>query len=352
MEGRSIQQKKYFTSKSSVKGAQLDMKNDKVFTPVDLVKKIIPNFVEILNNLQDDNSRNLLMPLSSGHASPVYALALCENKSYLYSGDKSGEVKVWDLGPTKNIYTFNAHSGAVRTLVVDNEYLYSGSADGSIKQWDISKLEQSEVKFTEFKHEDSNILADEDKKGIYTLAIDSSRKVLYSGGNNDVINIWDTSSGKSIGTIGTIDDMHSKYVETLMIGLDGYLYSAGHNGEIAVWDKNSKNKTPLKVLHHNGSSEMIYALAMDSNQVLYSAGYQDRKIKAWNVKTGQLIRVLGEHKFPILSLTSSAEGWLLSGDHEGKIKIWDTRNIVNSKDESKFIWEIYEVLMSMLVLLL
>ncbi|WP_009633668.1 serine/threonine-protein kinase [Synechocystis sp. PCC 7509] len=85
---------------------------------------------------------------------------------------------------------------------------------------------------------------------------------------------------------------------------------------------NISNITLAKTLKNH--SQPVWATSISDNGQVLASGSQDRTIKVWNVRTGQLQRTLLGHKDTVRSLAMSAEGrTLASGSGDTTIKLWD-----------------------------
>ncbi len=70
------------------------------------------------------------------------ALGVALNMRLVASGDKDGNVTLWDLFESRKLVTFRAHSDRVTAVAfsADGKTLATGSFDKTVKVWDISKV--------------------------------------------------------------------------------------------------------------------------------------------------------------------------------------------------------------------
>jgi len=71
----------------------------------------------------------------NGHAHPVTAMASIA-PTHLFSGDRHGNIKVWNLGAAGCTQTLEkAHDKSIMSMIVWQGVLISGALDGTIKVW-------------------------------------------------------------------------------------------------------------------------------------------------------------------------------------------------------------------------
>lgn len=77
----------------------------------------------------------------NAHNKGVSAIALVENDKLLISGGCEGQVRLWDISPTKQqlICTLKEHKGPISAIHINkfNDEAVSASTDGSCIIWDI-----------------------------------------------------------------------------------------------------------------------------------------------------------------------------------------------------------------------
>jgi WD40 repeat protein len=94
---------------------------------------------------------------------------------------------------------------------------------------------------------------------------------------------------------------------------------------ISFWDMREfpGNETLRQILFFPGHTELVESLALSPDQKLLASGSRDRKIKIWNMVSGQEMAVLGGHGKRIRSLAFSPDGRLLaSAGDDGTVRIW------------------------------
>src|SRR5512145_760565 len=142
-------------------------------------------------------------------------------------------------------------------------------------------------------------------KPINTVAFSPDGRWLASGGKDDTIKIWDTSTGYVLRTLYA----HSSNVNAIAVSPDGKLLAS------ASGDRTDKRD--LSTFKRGG----------------IVGGVQDNTVKIWDVQTGQQIKVLSGHELPVGGVAFSIDGRSLTSASGDSVKVWDvsTGNEIRSQ---------------------
>jgi WD40 repeat protein len=140
---------------------------------------------------------------------------------------------------------------------------------------------------------------------------------LASAGRDQVIKLWNTSTG---GLINILNG-HSDWVNSLVYSPDGkILVSGSRDKTIKVWNVSTGRE--IRILSDHNNSVCSLAFSPDGNTL--ASGSADKTIKLWNVSTGKVITTLKGHSDSVLSLSYNPDGKILaSGGADNTIKLWD-----------------------------
>ncbi|KAI4336250.1 hypothetical protein L6164_014797 [Bauhinia variegata] len=217
------------------------------------------------------------------HSDTVSGLVVNQTLMYSVSWDKS--LKIWDVADNyRCLESVKAHEDAINAVAVSDEgTVYTASADGCIRVWERDdKLRRYALERT----------LEKQKSTVNALALNGDGKLLFSGGCDGVITVWErkvndgsendmVSCEKLWGHVGAI---------LCLINVEGVLASGSADQTVRVWQ-----------WQHDGANA--------SARVGYCC-------KA----------VLKGHEKPIKSLAAySSNGvvTIFSGSLDGYIKVWD-----------------------------
>lgn len=127
---------------------------------------------------------------------------------YLASGSEDGKIRVWDLMKHKAIATLDSHVSVVRSISFSKERnaLVSASRDKTAIIWDSLSWKAKKVIPT--------------LEGLESVGFLKSGTFMYTGGESNILRIWETESGREVTkeqTVGSDDDgiLHILYNTSL-----------------------------------------------------------------------------------------------------------------------------------------
>lgn len=113
----------------------------------------------------------------------VSSVDFSQDGAYLGIGIGSGEVELWDISTSQKLRTMSGHAGQIAALSWNQHILSSACGDGSIWHHDVRVP----------RHKVMELLGHSGE--VCGLKWRSDGEVLASGGNDNVVNIWDTRLG-------------------------------------------------------------------------------------------------------------------------------------------------------------
>jgi WD40 repeat protein len=149
-----------------------------------------------------------------------------------------------------------------------------------------------------------------------SVALSANGQLAVSGLDN-VIRVWNTSTGECLQTIpgvGTGD--------TLCLSKDGSsVLSENAGATIRIWSTISGQC--LKTLE--GHTKRISCQLLSQDESILVTGSFDKTVRLWNLATGACLRIFVGHEEGITSLDLSSDGsLLLSGSFDKTVRAWDT----------------------------
>lgn len=265
------------------------------------------------------------------HTATVKSVVFSPDAARVASFSIDGEIMVWEVESGKRIRTIRVGTERCRAITLSPDSKHVLCARGKqLELWNV----RSEKNVRRFEAHEGTIVS---------VAFDSTGRMAVSGGqlkeplsnavaqsSNDEspsgeVILWDVSSGELIRRFGSGQHKSS----CVRISPDGKLIaSAGfekdENGEarfrVHVWDMETGKHE--KTLNH-ASLIGVIAFSPDSRFIL--SGCLDRKIRLWDLKSGQNLRRFRWHRSDgaVHSVAFSPDGKLvLSADALG-IDLWD-----------------------------
>jgi WD40 repeat protein len=216
----------------------------------------------------------------------VWALAFSPNGSVIASGDRSGEVRLWNTADGAPLRTFAAHDKAIWSLAFtpddkrlvtssdrevrlwdagtgdlvatlqneggtntraalspDGATLAVASVDGRVRLWDLAKTQVVR-----------DIAADVDV--VWSIAFSPDGRVLATASSNEVVALWDIGTGEQRGSLTG----HTGGATDLTFLADGVtLVAVDRTGALHLWDTQSDRPLTGAWQAHAGASWRIAA---------------------------------------------------------------------------------------------
>ena len=318
------------------------------------------------------------------HAGGVNALAYSPDGTRFVSASEDGTAKVWDLGNGREVVTYRGHvdqpgdptkAGTNVLGVADVSYhprkpIVATCSGNQVHLWDPETGKAIKTVLTIEKSD----------KPLKTLAFSPDGRFLAIGGDDGILRIIDSESGKATYTspsrntrlekvswspngnmvvVGDASMQVSVYapkqanqLAMAVQGVDrgavlgvaftadsGSVLTCGEDGKIHLTagpkpDGTNAANTATKIspdyVGHNGAVTCL-ALVPPKGQLLVSGG-ADRTVRVWDVASKKQIRSFQGHLGRITAVAARGDGGqLASGSEDGAIRVWD----LNATDEHR-----------------
>lgn len=243
----------------------------------------------------------------AGTAVALSAVAFSADGKLAASAGADMAVHVWDTNTGAEVRTLRAHADWVTALAFhpSGERLLSVGVDKSARVFELSKAEET----ARIGH----------AKSARSVAVSRDGRLIISGSDDTTAKIWDLATGKEIATLS---GSGQAIFSTAFVGPDR-VATGGEDMRFRLWSTN-----PPKV-ETNTDLGNIYVLI---------PSIDGKRIGVWSRDTQgkdsyHLVNVDGS-KGPDPIVESDRKGlgcvtfsgdlaWIVSGDEEGKIRIWD-----------------------------
>ncbi|KAI3858612.1 hypothetical protein MKX03_017288 [Papaver bracteatum] len=240
------------------------------------------------------------------HVDTISALALSRDESLLYSVSWDRTLKIWrtmDFTCLESVN--NAHDDAINAVVCcKNGFVFTGSADKKIKIWKNMIKETKNPNAPKKKKHSAVAVLDTHKSAVNALALSTDGCVLYSGGCDCQILVWDitcTNDGDyednqsiNMSLIGALKG-HKRAVLCLSV-ISDLICSGSADKTIRIWRRinngNSSSYACLAVMEgHNGPVKCLTTnidhnnstMMITNNSYLIYSGSLDCSIKVWKI---------------------------------------------------------------------
>lgn len=260
--------------------------------------------------LWDVEHQQQLGPPLRGHTKRVFDVAFSPDGKMLVSGSQDGSVRLWKVNnpkiPSHTIWTGKSSIQSVafnpsgKTIAFDT--------GGKLILWDLV--------------EDKNLAVFTGQKPYSpAIAFSPTDKFIVSGGYGDGnVMLRDfISNASSAQLLGS----HKKPVWSVDFSLDGKLLASGGQDQIIrIWEiEKLQQFGPILKGHRDG----VESVAFSPDGTMLASGGRDMNVMLWDIQTRELIgRPFIGHAKMVRSVVFDPDGnFIVSGSFDGKIVLWD-----------------------------
>ena len=258
-------------------------------------KNILSVSLGSYNYLWNYNNLETYLLTKNENETEYCSSSFMDNGVCLALGLNNGTIELWDIEKQIKIRTLVGHSDRVGTLTWNGYNLYSGSKDTNILSHDVRIKNHLIMK-----------LSGGHNKEVCTIKWNSDFKYLASGGNDNLVCLWDVRGKNEKNKSSFWDILNSQSDDENEnenddnIEEDDYEYNLGSNGTNNIDDNNkyklnSINKKnniiePLTIINkHKGPVKALAWSPWQRNVLATGGGKKDNVIRFYNADTKSVI---------------------------------------------------------------
>jgi WD domain, G-beta repeat/Anaphase-promoting complex subunit 4 WD40 domain len=249
----------------------------------------------------------------TGHQKSVETIAFHPHQSgLLFSGDRSGQIKLWQIDPAEELVSIDSQQGKINCLAIspDGKLIISGGSDRTIKIWYFGLSDERSIDYlvTLKAHQlaVNRIAFNPIESTVKFASVSSDRRVI----------LWGMESKTPLSILKS----HTQAVKTLAFSPDGKLLAtAGDDGLIQLWDVDSRKLVQTISAHRWTISSLSF---MVDGATIISTSW-DGNIKFWNVISGAEIDYLSVHAAEVLAMEiCEHRQCIVTASRDRTAKIW------------------------------
>ena len=281
-----------------------------------LIGVVLGNLAHVFN--KEENKVVGLKPNTiDEHSDPSSISFSKNNKNSISIGTSRGSIQFWDLKEEKIITVADSHHERVGCIQWNpyKENLYaSGSKDNKVIVGDVNDPSHRLIGKAHFGE-------------ICGLSWNSNGWILASGGNDNLVNIWDIRNFKD--PVITLQE-HRAAVRALgwCPWKSSLLATGGGSGDMRLLVTNIDQNKVVQEVH---TSSQVCALVWDEEfkSILTAHGFSKYQLSLWKYETSELIYEFLGHKNRILSmLKMPSNGTVITASADETIRIWNMKQFM------------------------
>jgi WD40 repeat protein/serine/threonine protein kinase len=184
----------------------------------------------------------------AGHLSgPVWQARFSPSGQQIVTAGEDGSVRVWNAATGEN-RALDGHRGPVYAAEFspDGKSIVSGGRDRRLLVWNApaaadlrvnTKLIQDRLQTVQEPNEAAEVRQlGEHAAAIHCLAFSADDNVLFSGSDDNSLNVWDTSGGVANARLEKSLRGHGGWVHSCAAAAGGHVLSGAYDGQVFLWD--------------------------------------------------------------------------------------------------------------------
>ena len=247
----------------------------------------------------------------------VYALHCPESVPILVSGERSGQLSIWDFELQKITFVSNHHKKPIFDIqsISSKKEILLASEDGTVSVFSMNSTKNDYPLIFNFRVSDDLVR---------TISISPDEKFAAFGCKDNSIRIYNCHDY----SLAHEFKAHTMSVTSLQFSPDGrYLLSGGRDAQLNIW--NTRDFTLHKTIPAHLFA--VYSIAYHPHKPYFASASNDKSIKIWSAEDFSLKKII------------SIEKGFESHRHSVNKIIWEANNvqlISVSDDKLVMIWNV------------
>ncbi|KAI3841707.1 hypothetical protein MKX03_006851 [Papaver bracteatum] len=233
-------------------------------------------------------------------AEPISPLVSNSDGTYIIGGGCSGNIYLWEIASGRLLKKWNAHYRGVTCLVLsdDGSLLISGAEDGCVRVWSLLMIFDDIGRTAATHLYEHNFSEHTLKVTDIVTGHGGCNAIIISSSEDRTCKVWSLSKGKLLRTI----DFPSAINAVALDPCEHIFYAGGKDGKIYVVSLTGENTSASKYGMHivgalsDSSNNAVTCLAFNKSGVLLVSGWEDGRIRIWDTKSKQIVRMLQHSK--------------------------------------------------------
>lgn len=277
----------------------------------------------------------------AGHLSgPVWQARFSPSGEQIVTAGEDGSVRVWNAATGEN-RTLDGHRGPVYAVEFspDGKSIVSGGRDRRLLVWNTpaaadlrvnTKLIQDRLQTGQEPNEAAEVRQlGEHAAAIHCLAFSADDNVLFSGSDDNSLNVWDTSGGVANARLAKSLRGHGGWVHSCAAAAGGHLLSGAYDGQVFLWTW--KKYAFPRVLRPESRTLVRFTSAAASPDAHWIAtASEDGIVTMWDVSDPLIPKsqsLVEGHDWQATSGVYFQDGRrLLTAAGDNSALIWDTKS--------------------------
>lgn len=255
-----------------------------------------------------DQQQNPTAKTLRGHPDEITTLAFTPHKNTLITGSRQGHLLYWQIPQGRKLNPLTQTQNPLMAVAVHPKtaILATGGANSPIQLWKFPQLHPL------------GQLTTPTFLGSWCLAFSGNGQYLASGGVDQLIYLWDLTTGELYKTLKGHSGTFAG-VKTLSFSPDSqYLASGSQDCTVKLWDV----ATGTLITTFKDATKAVNAVAFSPDSQYLATGGNDHQLYLYNLPHQHLHRTFKEHTAPITSVCFSPNGqFLATGSLDKTVKL-------------------------------